>query len=149
MVVDKGTGEVSIRVVHTYQVSEDLTVITSPETVAQLMDLTVGITIFAEEVMYACYLNANNKVIGISRISHGTLATTLASPREVLLRALFINANSFIIVHNHPSLNVSPSSEDVAVTKKMGKAGEIMNIKLLDSIIVGDGYCSLKEKGLM
>ena len=102
-----------------------------------------------EEYMYMICMNVKNKVIGVFEISHGTVNASLVSPREVFQKALLANAVSVIFLHNHPSGDCTPSREDIEVTKRLVEAGKILNIEVLDHIIVGDRYASLKEKGYL
>lgn len=78
----------------------------------------------------------------------GTLNTSLVHPREVFKVAILSNASSILIAHNHPSGDPEPSNEDVQITKRINEAGNIMGIKLVDHIIIGDNgrYVSMKEK---
>lgn len=95
-------------------------------------------------------LNTKNKIIGHRVISIGSLAASIVHPREVFKEAIKANAASIIVAHNHPSGDPSPSGEDVAVTKRLVKAGKIMDINVFDHIIIGDSkYLSMKEKGHM
>ncbi len=80
----------------------------------------------------------------------GTLYKSIVHPREVFSPAVKESAAAMILVHNHPTGDPTPSSEDIAVTRRLREAGEIMGIKVLDHIIVGDGeYLSFVERGLM
>lgn len=91
-----------------------------------------------------------NKIIGHRVVSIGSLSASIVHPREVFKEAIKVNAASIIVAHNHPSGDPSPSGEDVAVTKRLVKAGKIMDINVLDHIIIGDSkYLSMKEKGHM
>ncbi len=102
------------------------------------------------ENVYIMLLNAKNIYIDDIHISMGTVNSAPVSSREILRKALSLNAVGIIMVHNHPSGDPAPSREDILITQKMNKAGELVDIKLLDSIIIGDGtYVSLKEKGFM
>lgn len=95
-------------------------------------------------------LNTQNKIIGHRVVSIGSLSASIVHPREVFMEAIKVNAASIIVAHNHPSGDPTPSREDVAVTKRLVKAGNIMNISVLDHIIIGDSkYLSMKEKGHM
>lgn len=95
-------------------------------------------------------LNTQNKIIGHRVVSIGSLNASIVHPREVFMEAIKVNAASIIVAHNHPSGDPTPSREDVAVTKRLVKAGNIMNISVLDHIIIGDSkYLSMKEKGHM
>jgi len=79
----------------------------------------------------------------------GSLDTSIVHPREVFKEAISSSAASVIFVHNHPSGDPAPSKEDIELTKRLAKAGEIVGIDVLDHIIVCDkGYSSLKAKNL-
>ena len=96
----------------------------------------------------AALLNTKAKLIGASDISVGTVNATLVSPRELFLEALKKNAVSIILLHNHPSGDPTPSQEDILLTQRVRKAGDLIGIELLDHIIIGDNrYISLREKG--
>jgi DNA repair protein RadC len=83
-------------------------------------------------------------------LSEGTVNASLISPREIFQYALKNGAVFFVLVHNHPSGDPTPSAEDVALTRRVADAGAIMNIRLMDHIIIGDrDYTSLKEIGLI
>jgi len=97
-------------------------------------------------------LDTKNKVNFIETVSVGTVNSSIVHPREVFKSLVVGNATSFIVAHNHPTGDVKPSQEDISVTERLRKTGEIMGIELLDHIIVtGDVnnniYVSLKEKG--
>lgn len=94
-------------------------------------------------------LNRRNAVLGNEEIiSIGTLDSSLVDPREVFRKAIVKNAASVIIAHNHPSGNTTPSAEDLEITKRLVKAGEMLGIEVLDHIIVGDEeHTSLKSLG--
>ena len=71
-------------------------------------------------------------------------------PREVLKTAILSNAASIMAFHNHPSGETTPSQQDIQLTKRLYEAGELLGIKLLDHLIIGDGtFTSLKEKGYL
>ena len=100
------------------------------------------------EIFLVVLVNTKNKLIGINTVSVGSLNASIVHPREVLKPAILANAAGIIIGHNHPSGDPTPSREDLDVTKRLGEACEIIGIKLLDHIIVGDGqYISFKERG--
>ena len=90
------------------------------------------------------------RMIKDCHLSVGTANSSIVSAREIFKQASKCGAIKVILVHNHPSGNPMPSSEDLRITIEVAKAGEIIDIKLLDSIIIGDRiYISLKEKGLL
>jgi DNA repair protein RadC len=94
-------------------------------------------------------LNTKNEVIETSTVSVGTLGASLVHPREVFKPAVRASAASVILAHNHPSGKVEPSQEDREVTKRLGEAAGILGIEVLDHVIVGDGYFSMKEHGML
>ncbi|TCL36245.1 DNA repair protein RadC [Anaerospora hongkongensis] len=96
------------------------------------------------------YLNTRNGVIAEEAVSQGTLNAALVGPRELFRRAVRLMAAIVILVHNHPSGDPAPSQEDIALTKNLAAAGEILGIAVADHLIIGKGkYISFKEKGLL
>ena len=104
-----------------------------------------------KESFYALYLNRNNKVLGIHKISEGGLCGTLVDVRCIFQVALKANACSVIVGHNHPSGNSIPSEADKSITQKIKDAGKFLDIPLLDHLILlpGDGYMSFAAEGLI
>mgnify|MGYP001618422493 CR=1 FL=1 len=105
---------------------------------------------YKEEHLFVLLLDTKNKVINENNfeVSKGTLNSSLIHPREVFKEAIKASANSIILVHNHPSGNPEPSKEDLEVTGRLSKLGEELGIKVLDHVIVGNGYWSYaKNKG--
>ncbi|MBR3458367.1 MAG: DNA repair protein RadC [Selenomonadaceae bacterium] len=95
-------------------------------------------------------LNTKNHILGLAEISVGSLSASIVHPREVFRAAIRYAAAAMILLHNHPSGDPSPSREDIQVTHRMVKAGQIMDIPVLDHIILGDNrFVSLKEKGIL
>ena len=123
--------------------------IKSPDDAAQIGKEFMRIHEEPEEYMYMICMNIKNKVIGVFEISHGTANSSLVSPREVFQKALLANAVSIIVMHNHPSGDPTPSREDIEVTKRLVEAGKIVGVEVLDHLIIGDRYSSLKEKGYL
>lgn len=96
------------------------------------------------------FLNRANKVLGILEASSGGISGTVADPRLVFVAALKANASNIIISHNHPSGNLNPSKADEELTQKIKQAGQLLDIKLFDHIIVtSEGYYSFADEGLM
>ncbi len=93
---------------------------------------------YKKEHLIAVFLDSKNKIIKDSVISIGTLDSSLVHPREVFKEAIKNSAASIILVHNHPSGDCEASEEDERITEKMVEAGEMLNIKVLDHLIVGD-----------
>ena len=91
-----------------------------------------------KEHFIAVFLDSKNKIIKDEVISIGTLNSSLVHPREVFKEAIKCSANSVILVHNHPSGNVEPSDEDYRVNKVLVETGNLVGIKVLDHLVVGD-----------
>ena len=91
-----------------------------------------------KEHFIAVFLDSKNKIIKDEVISIGTLNSSLVHPREVFKEAIKNSAASIILVHNHPSGNVEPSDEDHRVNKVLIETGNLVGIKVLDHLIVGD-----------
>lgn len=94
-------------------------------------------------------LSTKNQIIGAHIIFVGSLNASIVHPREVYQQAILNNAASIVAYHNHPSGDPTPSREDIEVTERLKKAGEIIGIQLLDHVIIGDDerHISLREKG--
>jgi len=90
------------------------------------------------EVFKVVYLNSNNKIIDISDAAYGTVNQAAPIVREIIHGALQKFAAAIICVHNHPSYNIQPSIHDENFTKSLFNAGNLMDIRLLDHIIIGD-----------
>lgn len=121
--------------------------ITSPADAANL--LIPRLCDLAQEHLEVILLDTRNKVIGIETVYIGSLNTSVVRIGEVVRRAVVANAAAFIVAHNHPSRDPSPSPEDINVTRQIVKAGKLLDISLLDHIIIGGNrWVSLKEKGL-
>jgi DNA repair protein RadC len=99
-----------------------------------------------QEEFYILMLNSQNNIIGEQLISKGILDASIIHPREIFKPAIKNSASKIILVHNHPSGEPNPSNEDIEITKKLMKAGEELDIKILDHVIVGEIYWSWKEK---
>jgi DNA repair protein RadC len=80
-----------------------------------------------------------HRVLGFNVVSTGTLTAALVHPREVFVAAILQNAAAIVLLHNHPSGDPEPSAEDRAITERLKQAGELLGIKILDHVIIGDG----------
>lgn len=119
--------------------------ISSPSDIAEIF-----IPLLRDEVketfLVVC-LNSANKIIRYEKISVGSLSSSIVHPREVFKVAIENNSANIILIHNHPSGNPEPSSEDISLTKKMVDAGKLLDIQVFDHIIIaGNYYTSLVEK---
>lgn len=95
-------------------------------------------------------LNRANKVIGIFKVSNGSSTGTVVDPKLVFVAALKANACGIILSHNHPSGNLSPSTPDIALSKKIKDGAKLLELSVLDHIIVtSDAYYSFADEGLL
>jgi len=102
-----------------------------------------------QEVFAALFLDTQHRVICFERIFFGSIDSATVHPREVVKRALKHNAAALIVAHNHPSGVSEPSEADVQLTVQLKKALELVDVRLLDHIVVGDSTTSLAERGAL
>lgn len=101
-----------------------------------------------KELFIALLLNGKNRKIREVVVSEGSLNSSIVHPREVFNPAVKESAASIILVHNHPSGDPTPSREDMEITKRLREVGEMLGIKILDHLIIGNGrYTSFADKG--
>ena len=143
-------GELAMR----YEVStrpegpEDPPSVNSPQDVYDL--LGPEMSRLAQEQLRVLLLNTRNNVVGQRVIYQGNVNSSIVRAAEVLRHAVVEAVPSIIISHNHPSRNPDPSPEDVAITRKLKQAAELLDIELLDHVVIGGKrFVSLKERGLM
>ena len=104
----------------------------------------------SKELFKGMFLNAQNQIIEVEDIFEGTLSASAIYPREIVERAIKHNAAALIFAHNHPSGNPEPSNDDKQITRDLVFVGNIMQIKVLDHIIIGDNkYFSFADAGLI
>ena len=103
-----------------------------------------------KEAFKVLFLNGQNRVIEAEDLFQGTVGASAVYPREIMEKAIEYHASSLILVHNHPSGSVAPSRSDRSITQDLVFAGNIMQIKVLDHIIIGDNkYYSFADEGLI
>lgn len=119
---------------------------TSPE---QVFDTFSFLRRETKEYFFAIHLDGKNRICCVDEVSVGSLNQSVVHPREVFKTALLSSAASLILVHNHPTGDSTPSREDISITSRLKEAGEIIGVKLLDHIIIGDSYLSFAGQGLL
>jgi len=103
-----------------------------------------------KEEFLCLLLDTKNRVIRDEAVSLGSLTASLVHPRETFKNAVRESAAAVIFVHNHPSGDTRPSQEDILLTKRLVQAGEVLGIRVLDHVIVGEGgHFSFRDSGLM
>jgi DNA repair protein RadC len=115
---------------------EDRPRLRGPEDVVQFM--APQLRNLRHEEFHVIILNTRHRVLSTERVSQGILDASLVHPREVFAPALQARASAIILVHNHPSGDPEPSPEDRRVTRQMSEAGDVLGIRVLDHVIVGD-----------
>jgi DNA repair protein RadC len=140
----------SVRLVHTDNVGyHGSQKIRSPRDIYDLMaPIYQGID---REIFSVLLLSTKNDVIGINLVSTGDLSSAIVHPREVMKGAILANASNIIAVHNHPSGDLTPSPEDIAITRRLNEVCELMGIGLLDHVLLSHlgRFRSFKEEGFM
>ena len=128
--------------------SVELSRITSSKVVFDIMHPLVGE--LPHEEFWILYLNNSNKVIYKGQLSKGGITATLVDVRLVFKMAIEHNATGIILVHNHPSGMLVASEADIQITKKMKQAGDTLEIKVLDHLIISEkGYLSFVDEGIL
>jgi DNA repair protein RadC len=106
---------------------------------------------FAEEddveKVYIIFLDAQNKILAIEKLFSGSITASSIYPREIVKRIIHLRATAFVMAHNHPSMDTTPSAEDKTITIKVGIAAASIDVNFHDHIIIGDGYHSMADTG--
>lgn len=141
-----------------YQLRElgDARPLNQPEQVAEYLSSAFGENP-TQEAFWVILLNRKNYPMARTRITLGTLTSSLVHPREVFKAAILASAASVIAAHNHPSGDPSPSAADLQVTRQLREAARVIDIDFLDHVIVGDpkvdptgrGLYSFRDAGLL
>ena len=131
-------------------VSEAYVKYSNDEAIVSLAQGQLRLNERAEEYVYGFALNNAGQLMGVFEIGHGSSTKSFVPHRETFQKLLLLRATGFVLVHNHPSGDPSPSEEDDAVTKRFLEAGKLMEITLLDHVIVaGNYYFSYIREGRM
>jgi len=123
------------------------TEITSPDKTKEFLQLKLGH--LEHEVFAVLWLDNRHRVIAYSELFHGTIDGTNVHPREVVKMAMRQNAAACIFAHNHPSGRTEPSLADRHLTRELKEILDVVGVKTLDHVIVGENTCSFAECGLL
>lgn len=130
----------------TYENSE----IIDTEDVYNVMKDLYDMDKLAEEYIYMMSIDGSGRLRSLFEISHGTVNSAQVQPREVIQKFLMSGGVSMILTHNHPSGRSKGSAEDLIITKRMQEACELMGIRFLDHIVIGDNeYYSFRDRGFL
>uniref|UniRef100_UPI001CD44CAC JAB domain-containing protein n=1 Tax=Geomonas agri TaxID=2873702 RepID=UPI001CD44CAC len=100
-----------------------------------------------KEHFIALHLDGKNRIVCCDLVSTGSLNQSIVHPRELFKTALLSSAAAVILLHNHPTGDPTPSTEDLEVTRRLKDAGDLVGIRILDHIVIGDSYYSFAERG--
>jgi DNA repair protein RadC len=103
------------------------------------------------EVFVIAMLTVRHRLLAFHKVSVGCLTSSLVHPREVMKPAILAGSAALLLAHNHPSGDPEPSAEDVALTRRLAAAGQLLGIEVLDHMILGEAgrFVSLRERGVM
>lgn len=131
---------------HLHETLQRSDALTSPELTRRYLRLQLQHEV--REVFAALYLDSQHRVLAFEPIAHGTIDSAAVYPREVLRRCLHHHAAAVIFAHNHPSGVAEPSQADRRITERLCDALALVDIRVLDHIVVGEGGCtSFAERG--
>jgi DNA repair protein RadC len=112
-------------------------------------DLMLGeMSLLEQEEMRVMILDTRNRIVTVETLYRGNVNSSIVRTAEVFREAIRRNAPTVIVFHNHPSGDPEPSPEDVSVTRAIIQAGQLLDVSVLDHIVVGNRWVSLKERGL-
>jgi DNA repair protein RadC len=121
--------------------------IQSPEDIAAI--LSSEMAALDQEELRVVLLNTKNEVVKMVTVYRGSVNAAQIRVAEVFKEAIRLNVPSLVVVHNHPSGDPTPSPDDVAVTRELVKAGQLLDVEVLDHLVIGDGrHVSLRRRGL-
>jgi DNA repair protein RadC len=101
------------------------------------------------EKMYFIFMDQKNRIISIDNLFTGSVASSAVYPREIIKRIIELKANGAVMIHNHPSGDVSPSHEDKSITYRVMVAAASIDVQVHDHIIIGEGYYSMADEGVL
>lgn len=146
--MDNVLNEISVSYTSEIKTSNRITITSSSDSAKAFRSIFDNKTIDLHESSYILLLNSANHVIGYYRLSSGCINSTSIDPRIIFSIALKCVASSVILAHNHPSGNLKASISDIRISARLKAAGEMLEIKLLDSLIITrEGFYSMNDEG--
>lgn len=130
-------------------VCEEDAFVHTPKDMANLLNEKFRLSKRTEEYLYLLCYDNKNRLLGVYEISHGSLSSSYAGPREIYQKALLCGAAWIAVAHNHPSGDCTPGETDMATQKRLKEAGKLLGIFLRDFLVLGGkNYYSAAEHGL-
>ena len=127
----------------------DFGVVQDSEDVAKIVSSILATYDADQEHMIVLFLDTGNRISGFKVLFSGGQRSSTVEPSIVFRAALLYGAVAIILAHNHPSGSITPSPSDLETTKRLKEVGEIIGISVLDHIIIGDGYTSMLDSGML
>ena len=145
--MDIEVSEITVAYHPKRKISEQPTIVSSSSAYECFMKVLDKDLLQFQEQALAIFLNAGNKLLGIHHLSRGGITGTVMDPRVLFAIALKAGASQIIIAHTHPSGQLTPSNADKRMTERIKQAGQLLDIKLLDHLIISaEGYTSMAEE---
>ena len=136
-------NKISLRLVNEKTYEYNPTIIHTQTDVVKFIDDQEDIRNHTEERVYCIAMNTKNEIISFSQIAQGSINTCGLDTKELFKIILLCNASKFILIHNHPSGDSTPSQNDYQTTERIREASKIMGIEFLDHIVIAqNGYTS-------
>jgi DNA repair protein RadC len=145
-------GEVTLNYKYHNPSIKDRPLITNASDAVEVIKLVIDMQRIAlQEQFIVIYLNQANKVIGTMNVFSGSIKSTVIDIKLILASGILLMSSGVIVAHNHPSGNLKPSREDLALTKRLSTALQYMEMKLVDHFIItpDDDYLSFANEGLL
>lgn len=118
--------------------------VTSPKDIVEFINGIEQLDLEPNENIYLVCLDTKNNILNYMLLAKGGLSSTPLDLKSLFKTVLVSNASSFILVHNHPSGDSTPSSADISITKQIHKGAKLLDLVMLDHIIIGDSFTSIK-----
>lgn len=153
--VPSRTRSIKFRIIkpvfETLKVSEEITRYISPlkrfTSPDQIFETFYFLNHETKEYFISLILDGKNRIVATEIVSVGSLNQSIVHPREVFKTALLSSAAAIVLIHNHPTGDPTPSREDLEITRRLREAGDLLGVKVLDHIIIGETYLSFVSQG--
>lgn len=118
----------------------------NPKKIVEMLRGVFRIDLMTEEYCYLLCFDTKFNLKGVFEVSHGNVNTSSCCAREIFMKALLCDAAAIVVAHNHPSGDETPSKSDIQAARTLKEAGELMAVPLADFLVIGNGFCSFKER---
>lgn len=115
----------------------------------QIFEMFKDLQMETKEHFITLHLDGKNRIVCLDRVSIGSLNQSIVHPREVFKSVCMSGAAGIVLIHNHPTGDPTPSQEDIKITQRLKECGDLLGIRVLDHIIIGETYLSMVAKGVL